>query len=340
VINMPGPNERPVFDDGEPLHAAGWSSLSEDDQALEPPDAARDPVGPDPYQSGPRRPSRWSGAGGTARREPQSRMASGVLADRMAAALVHHEPGWRLPRHSALARRYNVSTAEVDAAMTELAARRLIRQLPDGQAYRASPAEFLIPLEGVPALAAHLDPMGGDIACRSRQVSVRRVPEDIGWALKISPADPVCVIRFLWTADGQPAAFATTYLATDAAGPYLDQGTSGTFTPLPVTAAPAPDADPEPAGQRPGEARAMYVEMQPPPPSVARSLRLAPGQMAATVTVRFDDPANHEPVALTVAVCRPDLFRIVVSSQERPLPDWGEGGLAEGWTHAAEGWEP
>jgi hypothetical protein len=31
--------------------------------------------------------------------------AAGVLADRMAAALVHREPGWRLPRRSALARR-------------------------------------------------------------------------------------------------------------------------------------------------------------------------------------------------------------------------------------------
>jgi hypothetical protein len=32
-------------------------------------------------------------------------------------ALVHHEPGWRLPRHTVLARRYNVSTAEIDAAI-------------------------------------------------------------------------------------------------------------------------------------------------------------------------------------------------------------------------------
>ncbi len=48
-----------------------------------------------------------------------------VLADRLAAALVHHEPGWRLPRHSALARRYNVSVAEIDAAVGELVSRHL-----------------------------------------------------------------------------------------------------------------------------------------------------------------------------------------------------------------------
>jgi len=58
---------------------------------------------------------------------------AGVLADRLAATLVHHEPGWRLPRPSALARRYNVRPAQVEQAVRELAARHLIRQLPDGQ---------------------------------------------------------------------------------------------------------------------------------------------------------------------------------------------------------------
>ena len=262
-----------------------------------------------------------------------------MLADRIAAALVHHEPGWRLPRHSALARRYNVSTAEIDAAIGELAARRLIRRLPDGQAYRASPAEYLISLDGVPGLAARLDPMGGEIACRSRQVSLRRVPEDIGWALKVSPSDSVCVLRFLWTADGQPAAFATTYLATDAAGPYLAEA-GAAFSPLPLAPLPAAAAGQHPDCRPAGQPAALYVEMQPPPPSVARSLRLTPGQIAAMVTVRFDDPDSQEPVALTVAVCRPDVFRIVVSSDEQPLSAGDEGSFAGAWTHAVEGWEP
>src|SRR5712691_5428075 len=79
------------------------------------------------------RPAR-SPAGAGANGPPRS--SAGVLADRLAAALVHHEPGWRLPRHTALARRYNVSTAQIDAALGELAAGRLIRRLPDGQLYR------------------------------------------------------------------------------------------------------------------------------------------------------------------------------------------------------------
>jgi hypothetical protein len=198
-----------------------------------------------------------------------SRPAVAVLADRIAAALIHHEPGWRLPRHTALARRYNVSTAEIDAALDELTARHLVRRLPDGQLYRVSPAEYLIPIEGVPGLASRADPMGGQIVCRSRQASWRQVPEDIGWALRIPPADPVGVIRVQWTASGEPAAFCTTYLLKEMAGPFINaQGAGATagLTLLPITAPPA-SPDPEGGDLAPvGEPRAVHVEMLPPPP--------------------------------------------------------------------------
>ncbi len=242
--------------------------------------------------------------------------SAGVLADRLAAALVHHEPGWRLPRHSALARRYNVSTAEIDAAVGELAARHLVRCLPDGQVYRASPAEYLVPLAGVPGLASHIDPMGGQIACRSRQVSWRRVAEDIGWALGVPPGEPACVIRLLWTVDGEPAAVATTYLARHLASRAGDQDAAA-----PTVLPPALDAA-EPGHVPAGLPHALHIEMQPPPPSVARSLRLSPGQ----------------PAALTAAVLRSDLFRIVVQSGDGPLT--GEGAFAGIWARAAEDWEP
>ena len=255
-----------------------------------------------------------------------------MLADRIAASLVHHEPGWRLPRHTALARRYNVSTAEIDAAVEELSTRHLVRRLPDGQLYRVSPAEYLIPIEGVPGLGAHADPMGGEIACRSRQASWRQVPEDIGWALQIPPADPVGVIRVQWTANGEPAAFCTTYLLKDMAAPFINaQGSSGAagLSLLPITAPVQPD--PEHGGLVPvGEPRAVHVEMQPPPPSVARSLRLSAGQPAALVTVRFDDPDEGRPVALTIAVFRPDLFRIVVESGDHLLGNGGDSGHSRG----------
>jgi DNA-binding GntR family transcriptional regulator len=275
------------------------------------------------------------------RDQEPARPAIAVLADRIAASLVHHEPGWRLPRHTALARRYNVSTAEIDAAVDELSARNLVRRLPDGQLYRASPAEYLIRIEGVPGLSSRADPMGGQIVCRSRQASWRQAPEDIGWALRIPPADLVGVIRMQWTAGGEPAAFSTTYLVRDIAAPLMAGQGGGQAVPLlPITAPPA-QPDPEQGGLVPaGKARALHIEMQPPPPSVARSLRLTAGQPAALVTVRFDDPHEDRPVALTVAVFRPDMFRIVVESGGHPLAEGGTGSFSGAWTHAVEDWEP
>jgi DNA-binding GntR family transcriptional regulator len=288
----------------------------------------------------------------------QARPAAEVLADRLAMALVHHEPGWRLPRHTVLARRYNVSTAEIDAAISALVNRHLVRRLPDGQVHRVSPAEYLIPLEGVPGLRSRIDPMAGDLACRTRQTSWRRAPEDIGWALRIDPAEQVWVVHTVWAAGDEPAAYVTTYLSAGAARaiPGVDPpGTDEAAAPATAGTAGEPAGVP-PAGEagdaagtrslpgsdlaalgamgRPG---ALHVEMQPPPPSIARSLRLSAGQSAAKVTVRFDDPATGRPSALTVAVLRPELFRIVVQTAEAPLPGGEAGGAPGAWARTAEG---
>jgi hypothetical protein len=290
---------------------------------------------------------------GPARAEEPPRSAAEILADRIAAMLAHREPGWRLPRYTAMARRYHVSTSEIDAAIGELAARHLIRRLPDGQVYRASPAEYLIPLEGVSGLVSHVDPMGAELTCRSRQVSWRQVPEDIGWALRIPPSEPACVVRLRWTMNGEPAASTVTYLPPGLTGPIAaaypaEEGQPeqaiGAVTGLnllPLTAVPQQPGE-EPAGPVPaapvpaGRPSALHFEMQLPPAAVARSLRLPPGQPAAMVTVRFDDPETAQPVALTFAALRPDLFRIVVESGESPLPGSGRGA----WTHAVRDWEP
>lgn len=262
--------------------------------------------------------------------------AVSVLADRLAAALVHHEPGWRLPRHSALARRYNVSAAEIDAAVEELVGRHLVRRLADGQLYRASPAEYVIGLEGVPGLVSQVDAMGGEFSCRSRQVAWRLPPEDISWALKIPSGKQVCVVRFLWTAGGEPAALCTTYVPSDLAG-EPDRGT-GLPTVLGLLRLTGIAAD---GGQAlSGSPAALHIELQAPPPSVARSLRLTAGQPAMMVTVRFDDERTGRPVALTIAVLRPDMFRVVVQSPRPPLPDGEAGNLSGSWTHAVEDWEP
>ena len=226
----------------------------------------------------------------------------------MAAALVHREPGWRLPRRSALARRYNVSLTEIDAAITDLIRRSLVRRLPDGQLYRASPADYWIPVEGVTGLGTRLDPMGSPIACQTRHVSRREAPQDVAWALQLPAGAPIRVIRCVWVSAGDPAAVSMAYLNE----PPGDEDTASDRETDPDFWSFGPVLTTSPAG-------AVSVEMSPPQPSVARSLRLSPGQPVITVTVRFDDSATGEPTGLTVVMLKPELFRVAIDTTEAPV---------------------
>src|SRR6266704_1019550 len=230
--------------------------------------------------------------------------AATVLVDRMAAALVHREPGWRLPRRTALARRYNVGLTEIDAALGDLARRSLVRRLPDGQLYRASPADYWIPVEGAAGLGTRLDPMGGTIACQTRHVSVREAPQDVAWALHLPCGAPIRVVRCVWVSEKDPAAVSTAYLNEPAVGEDTGPGQEADEFPSlgsVLNALPA---------------AAVRVEMSPPQPSVARSLRLSPGLPVITVTVRFDDIATGEPAGLTVVMLKPELFRIAIDTSQ------------------------
>ena len=238
---------------------------------------------------------------------PPQRASPGVLADRIAAALVHREPGWRLPRRSALARRYGVGIAEIDAAIAELAHRSLIRRLPDGQLYRASPAEYLIPVEGVGGLTTQLDPMGGEIACQSRHVSQRGAPQDVAWALGMEGEAPLRIVRCVWVADAEPVAISTAYVPEAVANSLTGEDQDSFEAMLHSIPALSPDTEP-------AHAKAVDLELSPPQPSVARSLRLIPGQSAFSVTIRFDDHATGDPVGLTVVILKPDQFRVVIET--------------------------
>ena len=213
---------------------------------------------------------------------PAQRAASGVLADRMAAALVHREPGWQLPRRSALARRYNVSMAEIDAAIGELTRRSLIRRLPDGQLYRASAGRVPDPARGHRRAQHQARPHGRrDQLHRQARVAARRA------------AGRGLVAR---RRRRQPGPHHPVRLGGRAPSP----------SPSPPPTCPgrarrrrAPRAGRvrgDPAARRRSRARigavrarAVDLELAPPQPSVARSLRLLPGQPAISVTIRFDD---------------------------------------------------
>ena len=251
-------------------------------------------------------------AGPEGRPAPAPVRAAGVLADRMAAALVHREPGWRLPRRSALARRYNVSLTEIDAAIADLANRSLVRRLPDGQMYRASPADYWIPVEGAGGLGTRLDPMGSPITCQTRHVSRREAPQDVAWALGLATGAPIRVIRCVWVISGEPAAVSTAYLhgPPDTADEDADEP-DGSAADQPFSS----------LGSMLNEApaAAASVEMSPPQPAIARRLQLTPGQPVITVTIRFDDSDTGTPAGLTVVMLKPELFRVAIETAVAPV---------------------
>jgi DNA-binding GntR family transcriptional regulator len=231
--------------------------------------------------------------------------AVAVLADRIAAALVHREPGWRLPRRSALARRYNVSMGEVDAAIRDLSRRSLVRRLPDGQLYRASPADYWIPVEGATGVGTRLDPMGSPVECHAWHESDREAPQDVAWSVGVPAGEPVRVIRSVWTVAGDPGAVATTYLPRSAA-PHRSAEDSVLEAEFGAILDHMPGMATRPV--------AVSVEMCPPQPSAARSLRLTPGQPVLAVTIRFEDLGSGAPTGLTVVLMRPELFRIAIDA--------------------------
>ena len=132
--------------------------------------------------------------------------------------------------------------------------------------YRASPADYWIPVEGAAGLGTRLDPMGGVITCLTRHVSRREAPQDVAWALRLPAGAPIRVIRCVWESEGDPAAVSTAYLNGTLAeqDAKSDHETGQHF----LSFGSMPHALPA----------AVSVEMSPPQPSIARSLRLSPGQ--------------------------------------------------------------
>jgi hypothetical protein len=79
-----------------------------------------------------------------------------------------------------------------------------------------------------------------------------------------------------------------------------------------VTAPTVPGLQGHPAG--------VLGEMQPPRPSIARTLGLTPGEPAASVTVTFSQSPAAAAIALTAAVVGPDIFKIVIEAGPQGLP--------------------
>lgn len=249
--------------------------------------------------------------------------ADPVLTSRIAASLAQHQPGWLLPRPSVLARRYHVTTGQVTAAIDELAARHLVRLLPDGKACRISPADYMLELEGQHGLSARVEPLHGQLRCRSKSVAWHPVRPDVESALGIAPGEPVCILQMLWTLSGEPVAASTTYLAGPTAAEVLagieaaDLESIRAILPMPPERAAMSDAGPDDLAESGRLAlipHALHIEMQQPPPWAAKALRLSACDSAIGITVSYAEPAEGGAAALTVAVLRPSEFRVIVDS--------------------------
>lgn len=213
------------------------------------------------------------------------------LADRLAATIGPREPGWRLPRRVALARKHGASLGELDAAIGDLVRRARLRRLPDGQLYRASTAQEWVPVEGATGLATRLDPMGNTIERQSREISRRTAPPEVSTALGLPAGALVGAVRTVWSLDGEPAADATAYRA--------DGGSDDDFPPFADPAAPLAVAT----------ARA---KVGPADPDTARTLHVAAGWPAITATVTFREPATAGIAGIAVVTLRAELFRVAI----------------------------
>ncbi len=168
--------------------------------------------------------------------------------------------------------------------------------------------------------------MGEEITCHSRHILRRPCPEDVGQALGIRAGEPVSVVRVMWAAGGQPAGLTTSYLTDPDPGRAVpadsEAADANTISPLtPPTDYVTADANADSALRPSG----LIIEMQLPPPSVARSLRLSAGEPATLIIVRFSPPGQHQPAALTIAALRPDKFRILIQSPVAPRAAAQEG---------------
>lgn len=283
--------------------------------------------------------------GRIARHQPDSGMS--LLAERISAGLVSHQPGWQLPRTSELVRRHCATAEEVHEALDELIERQIIRRSTEGHLYRASPAEFLIALDGLAGLTAIVDPLGKNLTCVGCGTATQLATEATATALRVPQGEPLPVLRLAWSLDGEPAAVSTAYLDRPIARPQAlaallaSTAESGR---LPITlpsvraetavevAADFPETPQE--HRPPPRPRAVSIQMDLPPAAVAKRLRLRSGQLAVLVTVLAALDALEGAITLTSTVLRPEMFRVTLTSSAVPAaPD--EGQLAAGWPLAA-----
>ena len=235
------------------------------------------------------------------------------------AALLHHEPGWRLPGNRArppLQRDHSQDRAAIELlgpAPADPAARWTV--------FRASPARYRVALEGLPGLSTQVDPMGGRWPARAATFPGGG-PRRTSPGRSACPRPGVLTIRCLWTVGVSPPRYrrATCHLSW--------KGWPGNW--------PARHCFPGPCrgASAPGPSRRTFSR----PPRGGPSLRLS--------AVNLLLPSPSGPRTPRSRGGRPDRGRPeAISVPHRggvpgiPSPAVGPEGPPGGWTHALGGGE-
>jgi hypothetical protein len=99
-------------------------------------------------------------------------------------------------------------------------------------------------------------------------------------------------------------------------------------------AGPLPDASH--AIEVPPASRILQLELQQPPLGLADAPASGGRRRAIVITVAFGSPAQADGAALTVAVLRPELFRLTIDSDEAPARGRPDGAVAGAWQSGAD----
>jgi len=195
---------------------------------------------------------------------------------------------------------------------------------------------------GLHGLRARADPVGGDLTIKGRSVSVHPVRDDIKCVLQMASDEPARILQLVWAVGGEPAAITATYLAPQLAESLISEldpvEPDGMCAVLPLTPLAGGEGR-DVAGPSWLLPRALHTETQQPPRWAAQALGLTACQRAVMISTRYDDLRDGRPVALTIAVLRPDLLRVTIASSGQPILASDSGEVSSGWNHVDGDWD-
>lgn len=135
-----------------------------------------------------------------------------ALADQMASALIHQDPGARVLSENELSRLHTVSRLTARAALQELERRHLVRRIRGSGTFVARRVEYHISADMPPSFQATVRRSGGLPLMRLVDSTIVLPPGEVRSALELGPAARTLRLTRLGLVDGLLASHTTTWL--------------------------------------------------------------------------------------------------------------------------------